>query len=107
MTVQQYKGIRQHNSQTAQQFILFLKELKSHLPPYREEHKTQHLFIKLRPSLQKNILFKGNISKTQQELLALVQHFEGMMNSDHGCIINPQPNSDSAKFKSNYFQQSN
>ena len=62
----------------------------------------QHLFIKLCPSLQKNILFKGNILKMQQELLILAQHFKDIINSDHDCIINSQPNSDSAKFKLNY-----
>ena len=38
----------------------------------------------------------------QQELLALIQHFEDIVNSDHNYIINPWPNSDSAKFKLNY-----
>ena len=32
-------------------------------------------------------------------LLMLIQHFEGIVNSDYNCIINPQSNTDSAKSK--------
>ena len=72
------------------------------MPSYEEEHKIQHLFIKLHSFLQKNILFKSDILKIQQELLTLAQYFKDIINSDYDYIINPQSNTDLAKFKLNY-----
>ena len=75
---QNYAEAKQREYQTARQFATYLEELEAYLPPYDEAQRAQHLFTKLKPSLRKDILGKGDAPTTRRELLALCQRFEGI-----------------------------
>lgn len=76
--LQKYENARQKENQTAQHFSLYLEELEASLPPYDEQQRAGHLFTKLKPSLKKDILAKGDIPSTRRGVLALAQRFEGI-----------------------------
>ena len=46
-----YDHAQQKTGQSVKQFISYLEELKSDLPPYSEAHQRQHIYTKLLPGL--------------------------------------------------------
>ena len=75
---QKYDDARQKEGQSIQNFASYLEELEAILPPYSEEQRAGHLFMRMKPSLRKDILAKGDMPSTRREVLALAQRFEGI-----------------------------
>jgi hypothetical protein len=51
-----YETARQGDTQLVNSFVAHLTQLEQYLPPYSSEHLCQHLFVKLHPGLQREIL---------------------------------------------------
>jgi hypothetical protein len=66
----------QRKNQTTRSFATYLGVLEEQLTPYTETQRVQHLFVKLRPELQKAVTNYHKISATREALVALCSTLE-------------------------------
>ncbi|ELR03689.1 hypothetical protein GMDG_06329 [Pseudogymnoascus destructans 20631-21] len=75
-TAIKYEEARQRSGQSAQAFATYLETLEAELPAYSEEHRVQHLLMKLRPEVQRKVLQYTEIPRSRGALIVLTGCFE-------------------------------
>lgn len=80
----QHQRATQREGQNVRSFATYLDTLEAQLPPYAEVHRVQHLFSKLRPSIQRAITNYHKIPPTREELISLASTLEGNLKKESG-----------------------
>ena len=73
---QKYDFVRQKQSQSVSDFVIYFEMLKNNLNEFITVQKRDHLFYRLKKDIKKRLQMMTNMSITRDRLAALTQHIK-------------------------------